>query len=248
MRQSLKPVYSRHDRVLIIAHVTNIVPDGGLLRNGGPPRLLGPPTSGPYPKHLSSGEAHYFGLSGTNGGMGKPNRWQVFWTLNACYATPQFALKLVRRWCISGKTTSAPSPPPTIVFHKDPNGNSLSNSSILWPRGLLLMYVLYCGPVCWPTMPQRTTLDPYIRRLAVARSRSLHTGTCRSLMRLTRTLWEAFRTLVADVVPEGLPRYSLQPRLPHWAGIATTLCAFVKKVISVNRHRRTSMPAWTFIE
>ena len=52
--------------------------------------------------------------------------------------------------------------------------------------------------------PQRTVLDPYIRRLPLTRSRSLLTGTCRSLTRLTRTLWITYRSLVAEMVADGL--------------------------------------------
>ena len=45
--------------------------------------------------------------------------------------------------------------------------------------------------------PQRAEL-PYIRRLPLTLSRSLLTGTCRSLTRLTRTHWITFRSLVAE--------------------------------------------------
>ena len=51
--------------------------------------------------------------------------------------------------------------------------------------------------------PQRAELDPYIRRLPLTRSRSLLTGTCRSLTRLTRTLWITFRSLVAEAMASG---------------------------------------------
>ena len=49
---------------------------------------------------------------------------------------------------------------------------------------------------------QRSELDPYIRRLPVARSRSLLTGTCRSLTQLTRTIWVTFRSLVPEVAAD----------------------------------------------
>ena len=64
-------------------------------RDGGPPHLHGPPTSGPYPKQRSGDAAHYLRLCGTDGGMVKINRWQVYWTLSARCAKPRFALKPV---------------------------------------------------------------------------------------------------------------------------------------------------------
>ena len=68
---------------------------------------------------------------------------------------------------------------------------------------------------------QRFELDPYIRRLPVARSRTLLTGTCRSLTRLTRTLWLTFRSLLAEVVADD-PQYEapfpspLPDTLAYW--------------------------------
>ena len=53
------------------------------------------------------------------------------------------------------------------------------------------------------SQPQRAALDTYIRHLPVTRSRSLLTGTCRSLTRLTRTLWVNFRSLVAEAAADG---------------------------------------------
>ena len=54
--------------------------------------------------------------------------------------------------------------------------------------------------------PQRTVLVPYIRRLPLSHiaDLSLQVGTCRSLTRLTRTLWMTYRSLVAEMVAEGL--------------------------------------------
>ena len=63
------------------------------------------------------------------------------------------------------------------------------------------------------SQPQRAVLDPYIRRLPVTRSRSLLTGTCRSLTRLTRTLWVNFRSLVAEAVADG-PQSNASPLFP----------------------------------
>ena len=64
---------------------------------------------------------------------------------------------------------------------------------------------------------QRSELDTYIRRLPVACSRSLLTDTCRSLARLTRTIWEAFRTLVSEAAAEELATTE-RPELPPTAG------------------------------
>ena len=52
------------------------------------------------------------------------------------------------------------------------------------------------------SQPQRFALDPYIRRLPVARSRSLLTCTCRRLTRITRTVWVAFRRLVSEAAAD----------------------------------------------
>ena len=49
----------------------------------------------------------------------------------------------------------------------------------------------------------------YIQRLPTASSRALHTGTCRSFARATRSIWEGFRTIVSEVMlPDclGAPR------------------------------------------
>ena len=69
--------------------------------------------------------------------------------------------------------------------------------------------------------PQRSELNPYIRRLPVARSRSLLTGTWRSLTRLTRTVWKAFRMLVSEAAADdtlyGISTPSPVPdTLDHW--------------------------------
>ena len=63
------------------------------------------------------------------------------------------------------------------------------------------------------SQPQRAALDPFIRRLPLTRSRSLLTGTCRSLTRLTRTLWLTFRSLVAEVMAED-PLTVASPQFP----------------------------------
>ena len=60
---------------------------------------------------------------------------------------------------------------------------------------------------------QQSELDLYIRRLPVARSRSLLTGTCRSLSRLTRTLWVTFRSLVAEAATDDTPCDGSSPPL-----------------------------------
>ena len=69
--------------------------------------------------------------------------------------------------------------------------------------------------------PQRAALDPYIRRLPLLRSRSLLTGTCRSLTRLTRTLWITFRSLVAEATAddsqgEGPSFFPTADNMDYW--------------------------------
>ena len=61
--------------------------------------------------------------------------------------------------------------------------------------------------------PQRSELDPYIRRLPITRNRYLLTGTCRSLTRLTRTIWETFRSLVAEAATDD-PQCDVSSRPP----------------------------------
>ena len=64
------------------------------------------------------------------------------------------------------------------------------------------------------SQPQRTELDPYIRRLPLTRSRSLLTGTCRSLTLLTRTLWVNFRSILAEAAAADGPQSDASPHPP----------------------------------
>ena len=63
------------------------------------------------------------------------------------------------------------------------------------------------------SQPQRAVLDPFIRCLPLACSRSLLTGTCRSLTRLTRTLWLTFRSLAAEAAADD-PLADASPHFP----------------------------------
>ena len=107
---------------------------------------------------------------------------------------------------------------PALEHLREDYLRSLANAPTRLPQGpqrqLLTKYLdivttwspLEDRVLLWTGMlsqPQRAVLDPYIRRLPVTRSRSLLTGTCRSLTRLTRTLWVNFRSLVAEAVADG---------------------------------------------